>query len=256
MVMLPLRDYNPLARIRFQYVTVTLIGTCAVVFLWQQSLPPAEAERAVFGLGMIPSVLLGSRDLPPELILVPSEATLFTSMFMHGGWLHLIGNMLYLWIFGDNIEDSMGHGRFLVFYLLCGLAADAAHIASDPDSIIPTVGASGAIAGVLGGYLLLHPRARVLVLLFFRFPIAMPAYIVLGAWIALQIVSGLAEQTQSGGGVAWWAHIGGFAAGLALVPLLRKRHIPLLDRPPRNVRLRGGPWGKRPDDQGPWGGRR
>jgi membrane associated rhomboid family serine protease len=270
MVMLPLRDYNPLARIRFQYVTVALIGLCSATFLWQQSLAPGEFGEVFFRLGMIPAVLLDTRSLAPDLAIVPAEATLVTSMFLHAGWLHLLGNMLYLWIFGDNIEDAMGHGRFVVFYLLCGLAAAAAHIASDPGSAIPTVGASGAIAGVLGGYLLLHPKARVLVLLFFRFPVRLPAVVVLGFWIALQIFSGLGEQSRGGGGVAWWAHIGGFAAGLVLVPLFRKRHIPLFDRPASGVAVRSRAWGRGrddgrmggqetnerdTDDDGPWGKR-
>ncbi len=244
MVMLPLKDYNPLVRIQFQYVTVTLIGLCVAAFLWQQSLGPEDGSRAIFGLGMIPAVLLDTRALAPGLAIVSPEMTLLTAMFLHAGWLHLLGNMLYLWIFGDNIEDAMGHARFIAFYLLCGLAASAAHIAANPGSAVPTVGASGAIAGVLGAYLLLHPKTRVLVLLFFRIPIRLPAYVVLGGWIVLQLISGLGKQSGDGGGVAWWAHIGGFAAGLVLVPFFRQSRVPLFDRPAP------GPW------SGPWSGAR
>ncbi len=244
MVMLPLKDYNPLVRIRFQYVTVTLIGICVAAFLWQQSLGPEDGGRAVFGLGMIPAVLLDTRALAPGLAIVSPEMTLLTAMFLHAGWMHLIGNMLYLWIFGDNIEDAMGHARFIVFYLLCGLAASAAHVVANPNSAVPTIGASGAIAGVLGAYLLLHPKTRVLVLLFFRIPLRLPAYVVLGGWIALQLFSALGEKSGDGGGVAWWAHIGGFAAGLVLVPFFRRSRVPLFDRPAP------GPW------SGPWSGGR
>src|SRR3546814_7189725 len=137
---------------------------------------------------MIPAVLFETRHRSPDLYRVPAEATLLTSIFLHGGWMHLIGNMLFLWIFGDNVEDAMGHGRYLLFYLLCGVAGSLAHAAVNPDSVQPVVGASGAISGVMGAYLMLHPRVKVLVLALFRISVHLPAYIVLGSYFLLQIL--------------------------------------------------------------------
>ncbi len=229
MVLIPLKDDNPLKRIRFQYVTVLIIGACGAVFLWQLSLGESQG-RVIYGLGTVPVVLTGSRALHPDLALVPAWLTLFTGMFMHGGWLHLIGNMLFLWVFGDNIEDAMGHWRFLVFYLVSGVAAGFAHVAMNLDSAIPTIGASGAVSGVLGAYLVLHPKVRVLTLLFFRFPMRLPAYVVLGSWIGLQFLNAWAAGgSAQGGGVAWWAHIGGFLVGAALVVPMRDKSVPLFD---------------------------
>ena len=145
-MLLPLYDSNPRNRIPFQYVTVGIIAVCAIVYLWQASLDPQRAQEAVFALGTIPAVVFGERQLPPELLWVPAEATLLTSMFMHGGPMHLIGNMLYLWILGDNVEDAMGHLKFLIFYLLCGLAAVMAHMLIDTSSTVPLVGASGELS--------------------------------------------------------------------------------------------------------------
>tara|TARA_R110000772_G_scaffold73216_1_gene159428 strand:+ start:57989 stop:58792 length:804 start_codon:yes stop_codon:yes gene_type:complete len=150
-MLLPISDSNPRHRISFQYVTVALITACVAVFLWQASLDPRSAQEAVYALGTIPAVVFGERTLSPELSWIPAEMTLLTSMFMHGGWMHLIGNMLYLWILGDNVEDCMGHVRFLIFYLVCGLAAVGTHMLIDTGSTVPLVGASGAISGVMGG---------------------------------------------------------------------------------------------------------
>jgi membrane associated rhomboid family serine protease len=227
-MLIPLKDENPLRFIGFAYITVALIAACVLTYLWQVSLGPAQ-ERMILALGAIPAVITGERSLPPQFAVVPSEVTLLTSMFLHGSWLHLGGNMLFLWIFGDNVEDAMGHVRFLIFYLVCGIAAALAHVAVDPASQIPTVGASGAISGVLGGYLVLHPRAQVLTLLL-RFFITLPAFVVLGLWFALQAVSATMDMGGQGGGVAWWAHIGGFIAGAVLVIPFRRRAIPLLER--------------------------
>jgi membrane associated rhomboid family serine protease len=158
---------------------------------------------------------------------VPALATPFTSMFMHAGLMHLVGNMLYLWIFGDNVEDRMGHVKYAVFYVLCGVGAAAAHTAIDPTSQVPTVGASGAIAGVLGAYLLAFPRAQVSTLVplgFFITVARLPALIVLGFWFVLQFISGLGSLSmRQMGGVAWWAHIGGFVVGMALLFVFQKR---------------------------------
>lgn len=225
--MIPLKDDNP-SRHHRPYVSNTLLGLCVLVFLWQLSLGPRAGQAAIYAFGAIPAVLLGEARLPPEVAVIPPLLTAFTSMFLHGGWLHLIGNMLYLWIFGDNIEDSMGHARFLVFYLVCGVAAVAAQTLPDPESTIPMIGASGAISGVLGAYLLLHPRANVLVLIplgFFSQLIRVPAMLVLGFWFVIQLVSELGAP--EGGGVAFRAHIGGFIAGMALIPLFKARRIPL-----------------------------
>ena len=190
---------------------------------------------AVLALGVTPATLLGDARLPPELYLVPPVATVFSSMFLHGGFMHLAGNMLYLWIFGNNIEDSMGHTRFVIFYLLCGVAAVLAQAWPNPDSTIPMIGASGAISGVLGAYLLLFPRAHVLVLIplgAFSRLVPLPAMVVLGFWFVLQLISS-AFTDGSQGGVAFGAHIGGFVAGMILIPVFKHRHVRLFAPPHR-----------------------
>ena len=220
--MIPLRDDNP-SELR-PVVTVSVILVATFVFLWQLSLGPRGGEAAVYSLGLIPSVLLGTHPLPPELVIVPPCWTILTSMFMHASWLHLIGNMLYLWIFGDNVEDAMGHARFVVFYLLCGIAAALAQVLPDPHSTMPMIGASGAISGVLGAYLLLFPRARVLMLVpigFFLTTFRWPAAIVLLLWFGLQFLSSALTPAGSGG-VAFRAHVGGFIAGMLLVGLFKR----------------------------------
>ncbi|MGH8502767.1 MAG: rhomboid family intramembrane serine protease [Gammaproteobacteria bacterium] len=225
-MLIPLRDDNPVRTT--PVVSYTIIAACILVFLWQVSLG-ANQQAAVYSLGLIPAVLLQGAALPPELDLVPPVATVFTSMFLHGGWLHLIGNMLYMWIFADNIEDAMGHGRFVAFYLLCGIAAALAQALPAPGSEIPMIGASGAISGVLGAYLLLHPRAHVLVLIplgFFSQVTRLPALLVLGLWFVLQLISELGAP--EGAGVAFRAHIGGFVAGMALIPLFKHRRVRLM----------------------------
>ena len=225
--MIPLHDDNPTEIVPF--VTIAIIAGCVLVFLWQASLGAQGFQAAVFSLGAIPAVLLNKVHLSAEIALVPPYLTVVTSMFLHGGFMHLAGNMLYLWIFGNNVEDAMGHMRFVIFYLLCGLAAVAGQVLQNPASEIPMIGASGAISGVLGAYLLLYPHARVLVLIpfgFFTRMIYLPAGWVLGLWFVLQIFSSLAAGS-AGGGVAWYAHIGGFLTGVALIPLFKYRRIPL-----------------------------
>ena len=234
-MLLPLKDDNPLEIIPFQYVTVGIILACVVVFLLQ--LASEGAITADFG--MVPAALLGGETASGAP--VASAFSLITSIFMHGGWMHLIGNMLYLWVFGDNIEDAMGHGRFIAFFLACGVAGGLAHALANPDSLAPTIGASGAISGVLGAYLLLHPRVKVLVMAFtWWIHIRLPAYIVLGGWIVLQIANAI-WLASPGSNTAWWAHIGGFAAGMALIVPLHRKRIPLFDR------------GRTP---GPWSGKK
>jgi membrane associated rhomboid family serine protease len=225
--MIPLKDDLPSAL--KPVVTVTLIASCAAVFLWQRSLDAASSRRAVAALGAIPAVLLTQARLPPDLQWIPRFASPFTSMFMHGGWMHLLGNLLFLWIYGDNVEDAMGHWRFLAFYLLCGVAAILAQALSDPNSPYPIIGASGAISGVLGAYLLLFPRARVLTLVllpFFFTTLRMPAMLLLLLWFAVQLISDLAVP-DGGASVAFRAHIGGFLTGMLLVPLLKRRDVSL-----------------------------
>jgi membrane associated rhomboid family serine protease len=231
--MIPLRDDVPTTITPF--VTVALIVACSLVFLWQFTLGEWEFETVVFRLGVIPATLVGGKELPPALHLVPPELTLFTSMFLHGGWMHLIGNMLYLWIFGNNVEDSMGHVRFVLFYLACGVIAALVQSYPDPNSTIPMIGASGAISGVLGAYLLLYPRAHVLVLLplgYFSQLVHLPAMLVLGFWFLLQLINSFFAASGSGG-VAWGAHIGGFIAGMILIPLFKRRAVRLWSAPRR-----------------------
>lgn len=231
--MIPLRDDIPSRTAPI--VNVTIIVACTLVFFWQLSLGRQGFEAAVMGLGSIPATLVGGARLSPDLYVVPPFATIFTSMFLHGGFLHLIGNMLYLWIFGDNVEDALGHARYILFYLLCGSVAVLAQALPNPESQMPMIGASGAISGVLGAYLILYPRARVLVLvpLGIFFPIVhLPAMLVLGLWFALQLVSSVFADPALGG-VAFSAHVGGFLAGLVLVPVFRRRQPFVRTRIPR-----------------------
>ena len=225
--MIPLHDDNP-AEI-MPIVTVAIIAVCVLVFLWQVSLGGQGFQATVYSLGAIPAVLLARVALPAELAIVPAYLTAVTSMFLHGGFMHLAGNMLYLWIFGNNLEDVMGHLRFVIFYMLCGLAAVTGQVLQNPASQVPMIGASGAVSGVLGAYLLLYPRALVLVLIPFGFytrMIYLQAGWVLGLWFVIQIFSSLAAD-PNGAGVAWFAHIGGFLAGMALIPLFKYRRVAL-----------------------------
>lgn len=221
---IPLHDDNPTERTPF--VTIVFIVICVAVFLYQASLPREPGETFVFQYGAIPSVVFGHAELPGDIVALPAAMTLLTSMFLHGGWMHLIGNMLYLWVFGNNIEDVMGHARFIVFYLLCGILAALSHAATDPSSQIPMVGASGAISAVLGAYVLLFPRANVLVLIPGIGITRVAAGIVLGMWFVTQLISGGMSMGAKGGGVAFFAHIGGFIAGMALIGLFKRPEVP------------------------------
>ena len=226
---IPLHDDNPLKNIRFQYATVAFIAACAAVFAYQMSLGDRGGQVFVFGFGAIPAVVFGEVALPPELARIPAALSLVTSMFLHGGFMHLAGNMLFLWVLGDNVEDAMGHKRFAVFYLLAGVAAALAHALTDPSSKVPMIGASGAISGVIGAYLVLHPKARIKTLVGY-FILSLPAWVVLGGWIGLQFLSAATDTGGAGGGVAWWAHIGGFFAGVILIIPMRRKGVPLFDR--------------------------
>jgi len=225
----PLRDDNPAETTPI--VTLVLIGTCVGVWLLVQGAGFSEPAMisSLCGYGAIPGEVVGRLapgtrvDLGPGVSCVIgglSRETLFTSMFLHGSWMHLIGNMWFLWIFGNNVEDSMGHLRYLLFYVITGLLAAGAHVISDPGSAIPTVGASGAISGIMGAYLILYPRARVktlVPLVIILTIVNVPAWVMLGYWFVVQLLSSMADSAMTGGGVAFWAHIGGFGAGVLLV---------------------------------------
>ncbi|RPI10516.1 MAG: rhomboid family intramembrane serine protease [Zetaproteobacteria bacterium] len=223
--MIPLKDNVPTRHLPI--VTLALIGINAYAFLKAFALGSHAGQRYLLYYGLIPCSLTGTcqvtgRAFSPEL-------TLLTSMFVHAGFFHFAGNMLYLWIFGNNVEDSMGKIRFVVFYLLCGLAAAYAQVLVGPDSRIPMVGASGAVSGVLAAYLLLFPNARVLTLIplgFFFHMAEIRAGFVLGFWIVIQLLNGVLTFGHDGGGVAWFAHIGGFVAGFALIGLFKRRSVP------------------------------
>lgn len=260
-MLFPFRDDTP-TRLT-PVVTIALIILNALVFLYQLSLPEPLSNRFVYSYGMIPAVVFGGESLPPQLAAIPSWATVLTSMFMHGSIMHIVGNMLFLWVFGNNVEDAMGHGRFIVFYLLSGLAAALTQGLSDISSEVPMIGASGAVSGVLGAYLILHPRATVHCLLFlgiFITIVRLPAMLVLGLWFLLQLVSAALAPMGSEGGVAFLAHIGGFIAGAVLIPLFRNQQAVQWQV---HKRLEQGPWQPRRgawpqrrnpwDRRGPWG---
>ena len=216
MPFLPIGDNNPRLLIARPYVVWALIAGCIGIHIWQQSLPPQAAHALAVQLGMIPKVLVGPAQLDPALAVVPAWLTPLTATVLHGGIGHLAMNMLFLGIFGDNIEDALGHARFVVFYALCALAAALTHAGTTAQPDQPMIGASGAIAGVLGAYLVLYPRARVTLLLGW-IPLVLPAWLLLSMWIAFQLISAVGSE---GAGVAWWAHVGGFAAGIGLVVVM------------------------------------
>ncbi len=232
---IPLHDINPLRSIRFPFVTYAVMFLCTANFLvFQSGLVVDAAYGSAVSFGVIPLELFQHLGLgntlaiaQEPLALVPEPLTLFTYTFMHGGWMHLIGNLLFLWVFADNVEDDLGHTRFAVFYLLCGAGGAIAHAASAPASTVPLVGASGAIAGVVAAYVIFHPSAKVWVLLLGRLPLKLSAVWAVAGWLVFQIASvALLDDKYT----AWWAHIGGFATGAVLTPMLRRRDEPLVDR--------------------------
>lgn len=216
--MFPIRDDNP--HFTAPFATCGLIGANVLAWVLLQGLGTEPALSAsVGGLGFVPGNVLGGDG---------GWHTVLTSMFLHGGWMHLVGNLWFLWIFGNNVEDAMGHARFVVFYLLCGVAAALLQAAFDTDSAIPMVGASGAIGGVMGAYVMMYPRVHVHLFLFLGFyatTIAVPAFFMLGYWFLLQLLSGTMAVGAQGGGVAFWAHVGGFAAGVVLSFVFRNREL-------------------------------
>ena len=225
--MIPVADDNP-TRI-YPLITWLILAACIAAFIWQLGLDQQAHAIAIHSLGFIPALLFTEASLPPDLQIVPVWLTVFTSMFLHGGWLHLISNMLYLWVFANNVEDAMGHWRFVVFYLLCAVVAAIAHGVPAPESEIPMIGASGAISGVLGAYLVLHPLSRITVVVplgFILYPLRLPAGIVLLVWFGLQLLSSAGVDPDEPG-VAFLAHIGGFVAGVLLIPLFKYRRVRL-----------------------------
>ncbi len=212
--MIPFKDDNPTSI--FPFVTIGFIVINTIVFILQ-IISPADPRRIVLAYGAIPHFLLTFDTVQP----IHPVLTVFTSMFMHGGLFHLGGNMLYLWIFGNNIEDKLGHMRFIIFYLLCGIAAAYSHAITESSSIIPMIGASGAVSGILGAYLLLFPHARVHTLIFLGFfvqVVRLPALFVIGFWIVIQFINGIISKgIATQGGVAWFAHIGGFVFGILMI---------------------------------------
>ena len=251
--MIPLRDDNPTTRT--PVVTLAVIAACSAMFLWQGA-GSSALDEVTARLAMVPARVSGEEDvvlrlshgvsrniaveLPPAW--VPEWLTMLTCTFLHGSWLHLLGNLWILWIFGDNVEERFGRLRYLALYLGCGVLASVTHYFSEPHSPVPTVGASGAIAGVMGAYLLLYPHARVLTLIplgILLHTAVVPAWVFLGLWFALQLLQGLVTLGgEAVGGVAWWAHIGGFVAGIVFAAVLRRQDR--LRPAPRVVALQGG----------------
>jgi membrane associated rhomboid family serine protease len=233
-VFVPLHDANPLKSIPFQYVTVTIIAlnVIAYIFIGTELIPQLHDQEADFAF--IPAEFLDGARLPSEQVRwlenalpVPEQFTVISYMFLHGGILHLIGNMLFLWVFGDNVEDAMGHLRFLMFYMMCGIFAALAHAAAQPASGVPLVGASGAVAGIVAAYLMLHPKVKIWVLVLFRIPLRVNAAWALGFWVALQFFNVIAAGQDN---VAWWAHVGGLVAGAVLILFMRRPGVVLFDR--------------------------
>lgn len=234
---IPLHDANSLKHIKLQYVTIGLIVANILVYLFTRVQDESSAVATVFGLGYVPSVVFDRVELPANFVMVPEDLTYITYAFLHGDIFHLGGNMLFLWVFGDNVEDALGHVKYLIFYLLCAIAGALFHGLMAPDSQVPLIGASGAIAGIVAAYLVLHPRVKIWVLAFGRIPLRIPAYITLALWIAFQFLMFFAAGEDQ---VSWAAHIGGIVAGLVLVFLLKRRDVPIFDKEivtPRSVKV-------------------
>ena len=239
--MIPLKDDNPTSK--RPIVSYGIIGFCVLIFLAQLGLSATELRDFTYSYGLIPSVLMGIDQLPSDLFKISPIGTIFTSMFMHGGWMHLIGNMLYLWIFADNIEDDLGTLNFIIFYFFCGIGAAMSQVLMDINSQIPMIGASGAIGGVLGAYLINYPNARVLVLIpfgFFSQLLKIRSLYVLGFWFILQFINSFLSSS-SGGGVAYAAHIGGFITGIILILFFNKRNNKKTYKR-KSKKVNKGPW--------------
>lgn len=235
MPLIPLHDANPRVYIRAHYVTIALVVVNLLIFVSMLGLDEVQLFDTVLGYTLIPARLFDGIELPDGVGGVSSPVTLVTYQFLHGGWEHVLFNMLFLWVFGDNIEDALGHRKFILFFVLCGVAGGLVHALIEPSSLTPVIGASGSISGVLGAYLLLYPRARLLVLAFVIIPLRLPALLVIGTFFAQDLIWA-ATNSPAALNVAVWAHIGGFFAGMALVTVLKNPRVVLWHRPPR-------PWG-------------
>ena len=235
MPLIPIHDANPRLYIRAHFVTIGLVLVNFAIFLAMLGLSEAQLFDAVLGYSVIPARLFEGIELPAGMDGVSPLMSLITYQFLHGGWQHVIFNMLFLWVFGDNVEDALGHSRFLLFFLICGIMGGLVHSLISTTDVTPVIGASGSISGVLGAYLMLYPRARLLVLLFVVIPIRLPALLVIGTFFAQDLLWA-ATNSPAALGVAVWAHIGGFITGAVLVVFMRNPHVVLWHKPPR-------PWG-------------
>ena len=225
---LPLHDHNRLEHVPLPFVNLGIIAVTVLIFLLYQDAGARQAVGASsYSFGLIPVVFFDHRDLAPELQVLPDWMSVVSYAFLHGGFMHLIGNMLFLWVFGDNVEDAMGHLRYLVFYLICAAAGGFAYAVMDQNSEVPLIGASGAVSGVVAAYLMLHPRVKVWVLVLGRIPLRLSAVWLLGAWVLYQVYNAI---TAADSQVAWIAHLGGLAAGAVLVVVMRRPGVPLFDR--------------------------
>ena len=237
---IPLHDANGLRHIRFQYATIGLIGLNILVYFTTRLAGEDFSNAAMLGFGFIPSVIYDHAELAAQFVVMPEKWSYLTYSFLHVDILHLGGNMLFLWVFGDNVEDAMGHLRFLAFYILCAAAGAFLHGIVAPESQAPLIGASGAVAGVVAAYLLLHPRVKLWVLAFGRIPLRVPAYLALAAWILLQFAMFFAFAEDQ---ISWACHVGGIVAGAVLVVVFKRRDVALFDRgvvlPPTGIPQQG-----------------
>lgn len=225
---IPVYDHNRRVHVPIPYVNLTLIALNVLIFVIFQGAGAQEAVAAAsYSLGLIPVVLFDIRELAPQLQLLPEWTSVVTYAFLHGGFMHLIGNMLFLWVFGDNVEDAMGHFRYLLFYLICAAFSGFLYAALDVNSEVPLIGASGAVSGVVAAYLMLHPRVKVWVLVLGRIPLRLSAMWLLGAWVLYQFYNVLAAAESE---VAWIAHVGGLIAGAVLVLFFRRKGVKLFDQ--------------------------
>ncbi|MHA1189137.1 MAG: rhomboid family intramembrane serine protease [Alphaproteobacteria bacterium] len=226
---IPLHDDNDIDHIRWPYVNYGLIAITTILFFVSGGVDTEIIQKAAFSYGLVPSLVNDLKELPAEFIDLPDSATFLTYAFLHANFLHLAGNMLFLWVFGDNIEDAVGHVRYLLFYLACAAGGGIAHVLMNQTSDAPLIGASGAVAGIVAAYLILHPKVKLWILVFGRIPLRLSAAYVLVGWAVYQIVSlvmSLSGETE----VAWWAHIGGFIVGGLLILVVRRPGVPLFDK--------------------------
>jgi membrane associated rhomboid family serine protease len=225
---IPFHDQNALRHLKRPYVNCALVALNVVFFLTSGGFDEYAVETTAYSWGFIPAVVHGREFLPAEYVRIPEIGTYLSYSFLHANWLHLLGNMAFLWVFGDNVEDALGHVRYIAFYAACAIGAAFVYALADPNQTLPLVGASGAIAGIVGAYLMLHPRVKLWVLLLGRIPLRLSARWVLGAWIVFQVFNLLVATPEDN--IAWWAHVGGLAVGALLVVVLRRPGVPLFDK--------------------------